>query len=517
MDIYKIAFILCVNEEQEFKEALSYIEALNIPEGYQTDVIAVRDAPSMAAGYNAAMKESDAKYKIYLHQDVFLIYRDLLKDLIAVFESDENIGMAGVLGCRVMPQNAHAIARWDTGRTLGNSNPPYFLRYQDKKGHTATDVMAIDGMFMATQYDITWREDLFDAWDFYDISQSCEFIRSGKRVVIPYQQEYWVFHDNRMSNLTRYDAYRLKFIAEYQDIYPFRAEEADFEKRREYEQIKVEARRDLEALIDAGRMDEVCQLLMLPENAGVFMLRELELISRIYTSEKSLKLSRMIYDNGMSYQQVYSRFQHVRHLIKRVEFEHGNFAENAAELMRDYSICAIATVILAYGVRRKTVYDRLLSAYEKYDRKQYQELWQYGNLFKDNEICERKDMSEAEKRCFIIVKLSDGEKGDKQIEKLLFQYDKADNMIFTELPFGKECGIVFKNAGHLYGNIVNLISEQQDKLYSDYREVHIYGSEMEEYVKLYHDADVSVIWYAEDGYTGSVSYSDNIRVQSVSV
>lgn len=517
MDIYKIAFILCVNEEQEFKEALSYIEALNIPEGYQTDVIAVRDAPSMAAGYNAAMKESDAKYKIYLHQDVFLIYRDLLKDLIAVFESDENIGMAGVLGCRVMPQNAHAIARWDTGRTLGNSNPPYFLRYQDKKGHTATDVMAIDGMFMATQYDITWREDLFDAWDFYDISQSCEFIRSGKRVVIPYQKEYWAYHDNRMSNLSLFDMYRLKFIAEYQDIYPFRAEEADFEEKKEREQAKVDVRRELEALIDGGRIEEVQRILLLPENQGYIMLRELETLCRIYASEKMLESPVKIYEKNMPYREADAKLSHLKHLVKRVEFNHGDFAKNAAELMRDYSICAIATVILAYGVRRKTVYDRLLSAYKKYDRKQYQELLQYGNLFKDNEICERKDMPEAEKRCFIIVKISDGEKGDKQIEKLLFQYDKADNMIFTELPFGKECGIVFKNAGHLYGNIVNLISEQQDKLYSDYREVHIYGSEMEEYVKLYHDADVSVIWYAEDGYTGSVSYSDNIRVQSVSV
>lgn len=178
-DAHKIAFILCVNDEQEFNEALGYIEALNVLEGYQTDVIAVRDAPSMAAGYDAAMKESDAKYKIYLHQDVFLIYKDLLKELLAVFQSDESIGMAGVLGCRVMPQNAHAVSRWDTGRTLCNGFSNYINGYQDENGHGVVDVMAIDGMFMATQYDIPWREDLFDGWDFYDISQSCEFTRGG--------------------------------------------------------------------------------------------------------------------------------------------------------------------------------------------------------------------------------------------------------------------------------------------------------------------------------------------------
>ena len=120
-----------MNDEQEFAESLSYIEALNVPEGYQTDVIAVREAPSMAAGYHAAMKESDAKYKIYLHQDVFLIYKDLLNELVAIFQNDETIGMAGVLGCRVMPPNAHAVSRWDTGRTLCNGFSNYINGYQD--------------------------------------------------------------------------------------------------------------------------------------------------------------------------------------------------------------------------------------------------------------------------------------------------------------------------------------------------------------------------------------------------
>lgn len=414
MDIHKIAFILCVNDEQEFNEALGYIEALNVPEGYQTDVIAVREAPSMAAGYNAAMKESDAKYKIYLHQDVFLIYKDLLKDLIAAFERDENIGMAGVLGCRVMPENAHAIARWDTGGTLCNGIPPYFRGYQDEKLHRTVDAMAVDGMFLATQYDIEWREDLFDAWDFYDISQSCEFARNGKRVVIPYQKECWAFHDNRMSNLSLFDTYRLKFIAEYQDIYPFRAEEADFAEKRAREQAKVGVRSELEALIDAGRIDEVQRILLLPENQGYFILRELEVICRIYASEKMLTPSSAIYRESMSYGELYTRFSHLRHLVKRVEFGHGDFAKNVAELMRDYSSCAVVTMILAYGVRRKEIYDKLLSACLGYDGKQYRELLQYRNFFAEKETDGERGTSEPEKGRLVITRLP--EKGGGEFE-----------------------------------------------------------------------------------------------------
>lgn len=221
-DNHKIAFIICVNNEAEFCESLAYIENLIIPEGYETDIIAVREAASMTAGYNAAMQSSDARYKIYMHQDVFLIYKNLLEELIAIFKSDESIGMIGTLGCRVLPQNAHVISRWDTGKTLYNGMFGYYHGYQ-KKG-CVVDVMVIDGMFMATQTDVLWREDIFDGWHFYDISQSCEFLRQGKRVVVPYQEEYWTYHDNKEYGLKLFDYYRIKFIQEYQDIYSFKKE-----------------------------------------------------------------------------------------------------------------------------------------------------------------------------------------------------------------------------------------------------------------------------------------------------
>lgn len=146
MNEKEIAFIICVNDENEFGEALNYIEALNVPEGYHTDVIAVREAPSMTAGYNAAMQNSNAKYKIYIHQDVFLIYKDLLKDLLALFRSDDQIGMVGAIGCRMLPENAYAIEQWDTGRVISNGIPNYFKGYEKTKQDEYSEVMAIDGM-----------------------------------------------------------------------------------------------------------------------------------------------------------------------------------------------------------------------------------------------------------------------------------------------------------------------------------------------------------------------------------
>lgn len=67
--IMKIAVITCVNNEEEYAQALSYIDRLHVPDGYELDVIAVREAPSMAGGYQMAMEHTDARYKIDQHYE----------------------------------------------------------------------------------------------------------------------------------------------------------------------------------------------------------------------------------------------------------------------------------------------------------------------------------------------------------------------------------------------------------------------------------------------------------------
>lgn len=55
----KIAVITCVNNEEEYAQALSYIDRLHVPDGYELDVIAVREAPSMAA----RLPDGDGTYR----------------------------------------------------------------------------------------------------------------------------------------------------------------------------------------------------------------------------------------------------------------------------------------------------------------------------------------------------------------------------------------------------------------------------------------------------------------------
>ena len=87
------------------------------------------------------------------------------------------------------------------------------------------DVDAIDGMIMISQYDLLWREDVCDGWDFYDISQSLEYKRRGYRVVVPYQKEPWTLHDCGFSKLGNYEKTRKRILEEYSEMFDNKFEE----------------------------------------------------------------------------------------------------------------------------------------------------------------------------------------------------------------------------------------------------------------------------------------------------
>ena len=210
-----IAFIICVNNELYFEECKYYIEHLEVPAGYDIDVIGIWEADSMCAAYNLGMRSSDAKYKVYMHQDVFIVNINLLEDILKIFE-DKNVGMLGVVGTPNMPEDG---CMWNGPRVgrIYSSNVLTTKEFiaSDMNERPYMEVDAVDGLFIATQYDVRWREDLFTGWDFYDASQGEEFRRNGYKVVVPYMDKSWCIHDDGFLNLSRYDEFRKIFLKEY--------------------------------------------------------------------------------------------------------------------------------------------------------------------------------------------------------------------------------------------------------------------------------------------------------------
>lgn len=214
MDGHKIAFIICVNDGLYERECVSYIERLKLPEGFVRDIVLVKEAASITSGYNGAMQESDAKYKVYLHQDVFIVYPNFIKEILKIFENPE-IGMIGMVGA---PSLGETAVMWHEERVGKLYTNPITVAQEAVCGEVEgpyCQVEAIDGFLMATQYDVPWREDLFKKWDFYDVSQSLEFQKRGYQVVVPNMEKAWCIHDDGIWNLSNYYGEREIFLKEY--------------------------------------------------------------------------------------------------------------------------------------------------------------------------------------------------------------------------------------------------------------------------------------------------------------
>lgn len=354
MNLHQIAFILSVNNAQETEECLRYINRLEVPEGYEIDVITIQEASSMAEAYDVAMRTSEAKYKIYLHQDVFLIYPKMLEDMLKIFQSNEKIGLMGSIGNSCMPENAVAGMSWDTGKLLQNQVPRQ-VEYPWKSEESYHEVDVVDGLFIATQYDIDWRKDIFDGWDFYDISQCYEMKRKGYKVVVPRQEKYWCYHDNLYSKMIDFDKYRIKFIQEYQDIKLFKLEDGyDPQKKQAYERMKIELMQQLEKLIDKGDMKQLSDVFKNSQNQGYLFLKEYELISRIYQEEQQAGKGFSIWKPGRSCGETKERLHHLKFLLKALEYDAE--AENTLELIKkQYSQEAVLWMIEEYCVWKDKV------------------------------------------------------------------------------------------------------------------------------------------------------------------
>ncbi|MHC1682477.1 MAG: glycosyltransferase [Clostridiaceae bacterium] len=223
MNQNKICFITCVNDDDVYNECLKYIKNLNIPENFELETLGIKEAKSITSGYNEAMKSSDAKYKVYLHQDVFIINKNFIHDVINTFSLNSEIGILGIAGANTIPTNA---TWWDSTHRYGkvyenHTGKMKLLNLGDVEGNYQ-EVKAVDGFLIATQYDIPWREDIFTGWHFYDISQCIEVTLKGYKAVIPKQDEPWCIHDCGFVETTgNYDVYRDVFLDEYcKKIFP---------------------------------------------------------------------------------------------------------------------------------------------------------------------------------------------------------------------------------------------------------------------------------------------------------
>lgn len=261
VDSKRIDFGICVNNDIYFDECKWYIERLIVPDGFKVGIFPLRGAESIAQAYNDFMNESKAKYKVYLHQDTFVLNRRFIFDIVSLFDASSAIGMIGVLGGVNLPSNAICYNSWNVGSTYASNVLCTFKYTAGKQTETLyRKVEAVDGMIIVTQYDIPWRDDLSLGWDFYDVSQSLEFRRAGYEVVIPNIEEPWCLHDCGVSKLKKYDLVRETIIREYGEFFDCKYECTNmgdiYEMRKRMSEIELDLleKGEYATLFDVDRM-----------------------------------------------------------------------------------------------------------------------------------------------------------------------------------------------------------------------------------------------------------------------
>lgn len=177
MDDKKFAIIIHKTNDDACNRLIDSLQNVDVPEGYDAEILPVEGDEKFFV-YDFAMNQSDAKYKLYLDENVIVQEKNILANLLEIFQSDEKIGIIGVSGA--VELSAHGLC-WGSIKRCGK-----FFFDNDKSlveesnfDVAAQDVDAIDGFFMATQYDLNWRYDLFHENTFGDTAQCIEFRRQG--------------------------------------------------------------------------------------------------------------------------------------------------------------------------------------------------------------------------------------------------------------------------------------------------------------------------------------------------
>lgn len=201
MNKRKIAIIIHETDAKACEELVTSLKKVSVPKNFSLDVKLIKGAEKYLA-YEQARRASNAKYKIYLNEQLVIRNDNFLIELLNIFKTDNKIGAVDISGA--IELSTHGMALKSRKRA-------------DKK--YSGEVEMLDGFLFATQYDLPWRYDEFKDDFFGGQAQCMEFKRAGYKLFVANQEKPWAVHDEISFKLSR-EAYE-KFLVDYsKDLFP---------------------------------------------------------------------------------------------------------------------------------------------------------------------------------------------------------------------------------------------------------------------------------------------------------
>ena len=180
-----IAILVWKRNEEHYANCIEGLRQLQYPAGYEVRVYTLTEQDTFTKQCNSVLAETDAKYKIYLSDEMRITAPTFVQDMLNIF-ADTSIGMIGFFGSTEMPLSANIM---DAPHKYGSVLIPAGgvleeMRCGEGTADVASDVRAILPSLFATQYDVPW--DANYTGQYYAVQEQCRnFTRRGYRVVVP--------------------------------------------------------------------------------------------------------------------------------------------------------------------------------------------------------------------------------------------------------------------------------------------------------------------------------------------
>lgn len=215
MNPNKLCFILTSQVPEIVEEMRRYIDALEVPEGYEIETIVMQKGMKRTEAYQQAMKRTDAKYKLYFAEGVFPIHRRMLRDLLKTFQEAPELGIVGISGASYVPIEVswrEAVERY--GAYIERTEKGLVTYLPPAVNEDTIPAAILSDYMLATQYDVDWDTDMPDDALLGEV-QTLRFKQAGYKSGIPHTTEPWCLVDMAWSQQRQSEQTRAWFMQHY--------------------------------------------------------------------------------------------------------------------------------------------------------------------------------------------------------------------------------------------------------------------------------------------------------------
>ncbi len=188
MNEKKICFIIHNDNKMSYSDNVEYIKALNVPRGMEAECLTVESDQSKFEAYNEGMYASDAKYKVYIGYNTYIINKNIIYDILNIFENDKQAAMIGIVGRKgVSTMESEAVMY---GKIMQDSITSGIKVKEFHNVEKTTEIVNfMNDILIATSQDMVWGEAICAMTDGY------LYMTDERKMVVARQVDPWCFKE----------------------------------------------------------------------------------------------------------------------------------------------------------------------------------------------------------------------------------------------------------------------------------------------------------------------------------